>query len=81
METTTTRPATTTEEESDLDSMDDYGMDGELADQLAASGNYTEDQVMSMTVWQAFACDMKDSPCKPARLGYHRKTRELVQAK
>lgn len=37
-------------------------MDGELADQLVASGDYTEDQVMSMIVWQAFAGDMKDSP-------------------
>ena len=62
--TTTTLPPSEAETTEPASPVEDVDLDGSatLETALAQSGNYTEDQIMSMTVYMAFACDMKDAP-------------------
>jgi|GEM_PF-4374383 len=59
-----TLPVQTVEPVEPATADDDYNIDGNtsLETAIAQSGNYTEDQIFSMTVYLAFACDMKDAP-------------------
>ncbi|AQY55634.1 hypothetical protein PBI_HUFFY_32 [Gordonia phage Huffy] len=61
--TTTTAAEVTAEATTTTERAGSGPMSGdELSAALTASGDYTEDQVMSMTVWQGVACDMRDVP-------------------